>query len=91
MAGGLIGVAVDSATGADNRCETPVNVTRVPLQPGNHQMTELPQHFDATSPPRRGPHGRQPRGTAAQLTGRQRAGQKDSSFSEEKEAKRLCP
>ncbi len=51
MAGGLIGVAVDSATGADNRCETPVNVTRVPLQPGNHQMTELPQHFDATSPP----------------------------------------
>ncbi len=50
VAGGLIGVAVDSATGADNRYETPVNVSMVPMQPGERQMIELPQHFDGTFP-----------------------------------------
>ena len=50
IAGGLIGVAVDSATGADNRYETPVNVSMVPLQPGDRQMIDLPQRFDGTFP-----------------------------------------
>ena len=44
--GGGIGWAIDSASGSDNHYESPVNMTMVPLQPGEvvvvPQMTPMP-------------------------------------------------
>lgn len=41
--GGGIGWAIDSASGADNKYESPVNITLVPVQPGGGEVAaELP-------------------------------------------------
>lgn len=49
--GGGIGWAVDSATGSDNKYDSPVNITLVPNQPGQPEgpMT-LPETFMGTPP-----------------------------------------
>lgn len=43
--GGGIGWIVDSASGADNKYDTPVNVTLMPVQPGESAPTTLPSSF----------------------------------------------
>ena len=40
--GGGIGWAVDSASGADNKYETPINITLVPVQPAAQLPTPTP-------------------------------------------------
>ena len=50
LAGGLIGVAVDSATGADNKYENSVNVSLIPKPEGAPDIAELPQRFDGAFP-----------------------------------------
>ncbi len=50
LAGGLIGVAVDSATGADNKYEGVVNVSMVPKPVGAPDVSALPQTFDGVFP-----------------------------------------
>jgi hypothetical protein len=52
--GGGIGWAIDSASGADNKYESPVNISLVPLQPGSAQVTQVPDSIPYTPPaPRR--------------------------------------
>jgi hypothetical protein len=49
--GGGIGWAIDSASGADNKYESPVNVTLVPNAPGQLEgPTSLPATFSGTPP-----------------------------------------
>ena len=45
IAGGIIGAVVDSASGADNKYASPVNVSMVPHLPGQPETTELPVTF----------------------------------------------
>lgn len=47
--GGGIGWIVDSASGADNKYDTPVNVTLVPVQPGESSPTALPTSFNGSA------------------------------------------
>ena len=47
--GGGIGWIVDSASGADNKYDTPVNVTLVPVQPGENSPTALPTSFSGSA------------------------------------------
>ncbi|MFT8519454.1 hypothetical protein [Acetobacter syzygii] len=47
VAGGLIGVAIDSASGADNKYDGTVNIT-LPLAPSGSPKKELPQVFDGS-------------------------------------------
>jgi hypothetical protein len=50
--GGGVGWIVDSATGSDNKYDSPVNITMVPVQPGQPAgPTTLPSNFEAVSPP----------------------------------------
>ena len=52
LAGGFIGWAVDSATGSDNRYDSPVNITLMPVQPGQPQApASLPDTFVGVMPP----------------------------------------
>jgi hypothetical protein len=49
--GGGIGWAIDSATGADNKYDSPVNITLVPNGPGVPEgPVALPSTFDAVRP-----------------------------------------
>ena len=48
--GGGIGWIIDSASGADNKYDTPVNVTLVPVQPGETAPTTLPASFTGNAP-----------------------------------------
>lgn len=48
--GGGIGWIIDSASGADNKYDTPVNVTLVPVQPGETSPTALPSSFTGSAP-----------------------------------------
>ena len=49
--GGGIGWAIDSATGADNKYESPVNITLVPNMPGQPEgPATLPSTFAGTLP-----------------------------------------
>lgn len=50
LAGGLIGVAVDSATGSDNKYESKVNVSLIPKPIGQQEYGQLPQMFDGSFP-----------------------------------------
>ena len=50
LAGGLIGVAVDSATGADNKYEGTVNVSMIPRPVDQPEQAELPATFDGSFP-----------------------------------------
>lgn len=43
--GGGIGWIIDSASGADNKYDSPINVTLVPVQPGETAPTTLPSSF----------------------------------------------
>ena len=43
-------VLIDSASGADNKYDTPVNVTLVPVQPGETSPTALPSSFTGSAP-----------------------------------------
>jgi hypothetical protein len=50
--GGGIGWAIDSASGADNKYESPVNITLVPNMPGQVDgPATLPPTFTGASPP----------------------------------------
>ena len=49
LLGGGIGWAIDSASGADNKYDTPINLTMVPVQPG--QATAPPPQAAAMSFP----------------------------------------
>ncbi len=51
IAGGVIGAVVDSASGADNKYDSPINVSMVPLQPGQPNVPALPQTFIGNFPP----------------------------------------
>jgi hypothetical protein len=49
--GGGIGWAIDSATGSDNKYTSPVNMTLVPLQPGQPEgPVTLPSMYQGTPP-----------------------------------------
>ena len=49
--GGGIGWAIDSATGSDNKYDSPVNITMVPVQPGQPEApASLPATFIGLSP-----------------------------------------
>jgi hypothetical protein len=49
--GGGIGWAIDSATGSDNKYESPVNITLVPNQPGQPEgPVTLPASYSAAPP-----------------------------------------
>ena len=50
LAGGVIGVAVDSATGADNKYEGTVNVSMIPRPIGQPDHPDLPATFDGSFP-----------------------------------------
>ena len=50
LAGGVIGVAVDSATGADNKYEGTVNVSMIPRPLGQPDLPGLPATFDGSFP-----------------------------------------
>ena len=50
VAGGIIGAVVDSASGADNKYASPVNVSMVPLVPGQADVSGLPQTFMGSFP-----------------------------------------
>jgi hypothetical protein len=51
LLGGGIGWAIDSASGADNKYDSPVNMTLIPLQPGQPEgPTVLPVTFTGTPP-----------------------------------------
>ena len=60
--GGGIGWLIDSASGADNKYESPVNISLVPNMPGQPEgPTTLPPTFMGTSPaPTMGPAAAQP-------------------------------
>ena len=49
VAGGGIGWAIDSATGADNKYDSPVNISLVPAAPGA-AAAQLSATFDGTLP-----------------------------------------
>lgn len=51
IAGGGIGWAIDSASGADNKYDTPVNMTLVPATASAVPAPALPATFDGTPPP----------------------------------------
>jgi hypothetical protein len=53
IAGGLVGWAIDSRSGADNKYESPLNITLLPLQPGSTQVSQLPTSVPYTPPPPR--------------------------------------
>ncbi len=58
---GGIGWAIDSATGADNKYESPVNITLVPLQPGPLEgYVSFPQTV-VGAPPQPAPTTQQPK------------------------------
>src|SRR5216683_1605237 len=45
--GGGVGWAIDSATGSDNKYDSPVNITMVPVQPGQPEASvSLPMSFN---------------------------------------------
>ena len=47
-----VGWAIDSATGSDNKYDSPVNITMVPVQPGQPEgPVSLPSTFIGTPPP----------------------------------------
>jgi hypothetical protein len=49
---GAVGWAIDSATGSDNRYDSPVNITMTPAQPGQPEpLASLPATFNAVPPP----------------------------------------
>jgi hypothetical protein len=49
---GAVGWAIDSATGSDNRYDSPVTITMAPAQPGQPQPSvSLPATFNAFPPP----------------------------------------
>lgn len=50
LIGGGIGWAIDSASGADNKYDSPVNVTLVPLRPGSAQVMQLPASIPVPPP-----------------------------------------
>ena len=51
IAGGGIGWAIDSASGADNKYDSPVNLSMVPAAPGaSSPRPQLPATFDGTLP-----------------------------------------
>jgi hypothetical protein len=47
--------AIDSASGADNKYDSPVNIRLLPLQPGSSEVRELPASVPVTSRPRAAP------------------------------------
>ncbi|WP_131829727.1 hypothetical protein [Teichococcus deserti] len=52
LLGGGIGWAIDSMSGADNKYDTPVNVTMVPVQPGSVAAPAvLPPTLSGAQPP----------------------------------------
>jgi hypothetical protein len=53
--GGGIGWAIDSASGADNKYDSPVNIRLLPLQPGSSEVRELPANVPVTPRPRAAP------------------------------------
>ncbi|HYD07972.1 MAG TPA: hypothetical protein VEB21_17305 [Terriglobales bacterium] len=50
--GGGIGWAIDSASGADNKYDSPVNISLVPNAPGQAETAVLPATYAAEPPPR---------------------------------------
>jgi hypothetical protein len=74
---GGVGWAIDSATGADNKYDSPVNITLVPVQPGQPEgPVSLPATFagmptpatDQPAPAQQPPVGQQPPGQAGSMT-----------------------
>jgi hypothetical protein len=75
--GGGVGWAIDSATGSDNRYDSPVNITLVPVQPGQPpEPVSLPASFvgnpapapDQPAPTQQPSAGQQPPGQAGSMT-----------------------
>jgi hypothetical protein len=50
--GGGIGWAIDSASGADNKYDSPVNISMIPSASGQAEATVLPPTYAAAAPPR---------------------------------------
>jgi hypothetical protein len=72
LLGGGVGWIVDSATGSDNKYDSPVNITMVPVQSGQPAgPTILPSNFEAMPPA----PGQQPMAPQAPASPQQAPGQ----------------
>jgi hypothetical protein len=67
--GGGIGWIVDSATGSDNKYDSPVNMTLVPVQPGQVEgPVSLPANFMGSVPSQPAPPQQAPAPTTGPMT-----------------------